>query len=119
MRRDIGRDRDRLTRLESEHSEIEQALQNARNQPVINVPDMLPGAVARWGEIIDGLADLSRNAHATAEDVESARSHLHALLGPVVLKARDGVLWAHPSPNAKSLVETRLSDGLRINSQSW
>jgi hypothetical protein len=24
------------------------------------------------------------------------------LLGPVVLEPRDGVLWAHPSPNAKA-----------------
>ena len=36
---------------------------------------------------------------------------------PVTLKPRDGVLWAHPAPNAKNLVDTRLSGRLSINSQ--
>jgi len=48
---------------------------------------------------------------------EAARNRLHALLGSVVLKSRDGVLWAHRPPNAKNLVETRLSGRLHINSQ--
>jgi len=43
-----------------------------------------------------------------------ARTHLHALLGTVTLKPRDGILWAHP--NAKGLTEMRPLDGLRINS---
>ncbi len=46
-----------------------------------------------------------------------ARSHLQARLCTVTLKPRDGVLWAHPSPKAKSLTEMRPLDGLRINSQ--
>ena len=33
-----------------------------------------------------------------------------------VLEPRDILLWAHPSPNAKSLVETRLFGQLHINS---
>ncbi len=49
-------------------------------------------------------------------DVEAARSHFHTLLGDVTLKPIDGVLWAHSAPNAKNLVETRLSGGLTINS---
>lgn len=51
-----------------------------------------------------------------SEDIEAARSNLHALLGPMILRPRDGDLWAHPSPNAKGLVETRPLDGLRTNS---
>ncbi len=33
-----------------------------------------------------------------------------------ITSTSDGVLWAHPSPNAKGLVEIRPLDGLRINS---
>ena len=46
----------------------------------------------------------------------AARSHLHALIGDVTLKPIDGVLWAHPTPNAKGLTEVRPLDGLSINS---
>ena len=67
-------------------------------------------------ELVNGIETLAENPHTTAEDIEVARSHLRALLGTVTLKPRDGVLWAHPSPNAKGLVETRPLDGLRINS---
>ncbi len=49
--------------------------------------------------------------------IEEARSHLHALLGIVTLEPRDGVLWEHPSQNAKGLVETRPLDDLHINRQ--
>ncbi len=49
--------------------------------------------------------------------IEEARSHLHALLGIVTLEPRDGVLWEHPSQNAKGLVETRPLDDLHINGQ--
>ena len=54
---------------------------------------------------------LAEKPHTTPEDIEAARLHLHALLGTVTLRPRDGVLWAHPAPNAKGLVETRPLDG--------
>ncbi len=53
---------------------------------------------------------------ATLEDIEAARANLGALLGTVTLKPRDGILWAHPAPNAKGLTEVKPLDGLRINS---
>ncbi len=62
---------------------------------------------------IEQLAD---NPATTLEDIEVARANLRALLGTVTLKPRDGILWAHPAPNAKGLVSTRPLDGLRINS---
>jgi hypothetical protein len=34
-----------------------------------------------------------------------ARSQLHALLGQVTLKPKDGVLWAYPTLKAKGLTE--------------
>ena len=66
--------------------------------------------------VID-IENLAANPHATREDIEAARTHLHALLGTVTLEPRDGVLWAHPSPNAKGLVETKPLHKLSINRQ--
>ena len=39
------------------------------------------------------------------ENLAAPRTHIHALLGGVALKPKDGVLWAHPDPNAKGLTE--------------
>ena len=65
---------------------------------------------------MSGIEALADNPVTTLEDIEVARANLRALLGIVTLKPRDGILWAHPAPNAKGLVETRPLDGLRINS---
>ena len=67
--------------------------------------------------MVDGMTDIAQSPHAHIGDIQAARHRLHALIGPVVLEPRDGVLWAHPSPNTKSLVETRLSGRLHINSK--
>ncbi len=111
--------RDRLRKLEDERKSIDEVLIEARKaRPSMNaLPDLIPGLVDAWREIVGDMADIASNPHARASDVQAARGRLHALLGPVVLEPRDGVLWAHPSPNAKSLVETRLSGRLHINSQ--
>ena len=71
----------------------------------------------RWRELVGGIEMLAENPYTTAEDIEAARLHLHPLLGTATLKPRDGVLWALPSSNAKSLVETKLSGRLHMNSQ--
>ncbi len=108
----------RLTRLEQEKADTELALADAKPSAPINfLPDVLPGLVGHWRELVIGIAALAANPHTTPADIKEARSHLHALLGTVKLRPRDGVLWAHPSPNAKSLVETRPLDGLHINRQ--
>ncbi len=105
----------RLTRLEQEKAETEQAL-NSVPAPVKFLPDVLPALIERWRELVIKIETLADCPETTLEDIEAARSHLRALLGTVTLKPRDGVLWAHPAPNAKGLVETRPLDGLRINS---
>ena len=38
-------------------------------------------------------------------EIDTARGHLHGLLGQVTLKPKDGVLWAYPTLNAKGLAE--------------
>ncbi len=106
----------RLTRLEQDKAETKQALRSLPPSPVKFLPEVLPALIERWRELVIKIETLADRPHATLEDIEAARSHLHALLGTVTLKPRDGVLWAHPAPNAKGLVETRPLDGLRINS---
>jgi len=59
---------------------------------------------------------LAGNPVTTLEGIEAARANLAALLGIVTLKPRDGILWAHPAPNAKGFTEVKPLDGLRINS---
>ncbi len=111
--------RDRLRQLERDRTSIEDKLIDVKKaKPCLSaLPDIIPGLSDAWREIVEGMTEIASNPHALASDVQAARDRLHALLGPVVLEPRDGVLWAHPSPNAKSLVETRLSGRLHINSQ--
>ena len=84
--------------------------------PVKFLPDVIPVLVQRWREMVISVESLADNPHATRQDIQAARDNLATLLGTVTLKPRDGILWAHPAPNAKGLVETRPLDGLRINS---
>ncbi len=105
----------RLIRLEQEKADTEMALERVP-APVTFLPDVLPTLVQRWRELAYSIEQLADNPVTTLEDIEVARANLRALLGIVTLKPRDGILWAHPAPNAKGLVETRPLDGLRINS---
>ncbi len=105
----------RLAILEREKADAEQALKTVPT-PVKFLPDVIPALVKRWREQLISIESLADNPHATREDIEAARDNLAALLGNVTLKPRDGILWAHPAPNAKGLTEVRPLDGLRINS---
>ncbi len=78
---------------------------------------MLPALVEHWQELVIGIEALSGDLHNTQADTAEARSHLHALLGIVTLKPRDGILWAHPAPNPKGLTEVKPLDDLHINRQ--
>lgn len=105
----------RLAILEREKTETERALECVP-APVAFLPDVLPALIQRWRELAISIESLADNPEATIEDIEAARASLRALLGTVTLKPRDGILWAHPAPNAKGLTEVRPLDGLRINS---
>jgi len=105
----------RLTMLEQERADTELAIERVP-APVRFRPDVVPALVQNWRELVMTIELLADNPHATREDIEAARANLRALLGTVTLKPRNGILWAHPAPNAKGLVETRPLDGLRINS---
>ncbi len=106
---------DRLTTLEQEMAETEIALKQVP-APVTFLADVFPALIQRWRELVISIESLADAQGATLKDIEAARPNLRALLGTVTLKPRDGILWAHPAPSAKGLVETRPLDGLRINS---
>lgn len=57
---------------------------------------------AEWRDIVDDMENLAVNPNASAQDVQEARSRLRALLGPVTLARRDGVLWANPPRTQKA-----------------
>ena len=63
----------------------------------------------------DGALD-RKSGDSTLEDIEIFRADLRALLGIITLEPRDGILWAHPAPNAKGFTEVKPLDGLSINS---
>jgi aryl-alcohol dehydrogenase-like predicted oxidoreductase len=48
---------------------------------------------------------LTTKAMYPMSDDPNDRGHLHALLGQVTLKPKDGVLWAHPALKTKGLTE--------------
>ena len=97
----------RLTILEQQREEISEAIKTVR-APVACLPDVVPALILSRRELLLSIESLG--------DIDAARESLRALLGTVTLKPREGILWTHPTPNTKSLVESRPLDGLRINS---
>ena len=63
--------------------------------------DVVPALIQRWRELVMSIEQLAEIPEATLEDIEAARANLHALLGTVTLKPRNGILWAYPAPNTK------------------
>jgi len=110
---------ERLALLEKEKAKLEQYLaldKAAPNTAVRFLPNVPPALIQRWREPEFEIEDISANPATKLADVEVARSHPPALLGAMTLEPRDGVLWAHPSPNAKGFTEVKPLEGLRINS---
>jgi len=67
--------------------------------------DLTPVLVERWRALVAELESLASNPDVEPGEIDTARSHLHALLGQVTLKPKDGVLWAHPAVKTKGLTE--------------
>ncbi len=105
----------RLTILEQEKADTQQALEQVP-AAVKFLPDVIPALIQRWRELVLSIESLADNPQATRTDIEAARANLGALLGTVTLRPRDGILWAHPAPNAKGFTKVKPLDGLRINS---
>ena len=57
----------------------------------------------RWRALVADFERLASNPNVEPGEIDAARSHLHALLGQVTLRPKDGVLWAYPTLKAKGL----------------
>ncbi|MCH7502753.1 MAG: hypothetical protein IIA10_05300 [Proteobacteria bacterium] len=98
---------ERLRKLEAEKQDAEDRLRAAQidAEPLDALPDLVPALVERWRALVADFEGLASNPNAEPGELDTARSHLHALLGQVTLMPIDGVLWAHPSLKAKGLTE--------------
>ena len=61
--------------------------------------------MGRWRALVAYFEGLAGNPAVEPGELDTARMHLHALLGQVTLKPKDGVLWAYPTLKAKGLTE--------------
>ena len=59
------------------------------------LPDLVPALVERWRGLVAEIEGLTGNPAVGPGELDTARGHLHALLGQVTLKPKDGVLWAY------------------------
>ena len=98
---------ERLRKLEADKADAVERLKaaQANRGPLDALPDLLPILVARWRALVNDFEGLASNPDAEPGELDTARSHLHALLGQVTLKPKDGVLWAHPTLKTKGLTE--------------
>ena len=62
-----------------------------------------------WRGLVAGFEGLTGNPNVEPGELDTARGHLHALLGQVTLKPKNGVLWAYPTlkPKKPTLKESR------------
>ena len=73
--------------------------------PLDALPDLVPALMDRWRALVDDFEGLADNPAVEPGELDTARTHLHALLGQVTLRPKGGVLWAYPALNAKGLTE--------------
>ncbi len=98
---------ERLRKLEVEKQDAGEHLKAAQidAEPLDALPDLIPVLVERWRALVNDFEGLASNPKVEPGEIDTARSHLHALLGQVTLRPKDGVLWAHPTLKAKGLTE--------------
>ena len=98
---------ERLRKLEAEKQGAGERLKAAQidAEPLDALPDLIPVLVERWRALVADFEGLASNPNVEPGEIDTARSHLRALLGQVTLKPKDGVLWAYPTLKAKGLTE--------------
>jgi hypothetical protein len=98
---------ERLRKLEAEKQDAGERLKAAQidTEPLDALPDLVPALVERWCTLVADFEGLASNPNVGPGEMDTARGHLHALLGQVTLKPKDGELWAYPTLKAKGLTE--------------
>ena len=98
---------ERLRKLEADKLDGEDRLRAAQIDavPLDALSDLVPALVERWRALVADFEGLAGNPDVELGELDTARSHLHALLGQVTLKPKDGVLWAYPTLKTKGLTE--------------
>ena len=102
---------ERLRELEAEKQDAGERLKAAQidAESLDALPDLVPVLVERWRDLVAEFEGLAGNPDVEPGELDTARGHLHALLGQVTLKPQDGVLWAYPTlkPEKPTLKESR------------
>jgi site-specific DNA recombinase len=98
---------ERLRKLEADKQDAGERLKAAQIdlEPLDALPDLVPMLVEGWRALVADFEALAGNPNVEPGELDTARGHLHALLGQVTLKPKDGVLWAHPALKTKGLTE--------------
>ncbi|MEM6484627.1 MAG: recombinase family protein [Pseudomonadota bacterium] len=105
----------RLAALESQKESIRSELDDLRDTPDLSA-DAVAALVDAARAILADIANISARPSVTSEDTQRARSSIASLMGEIVLKPRDGVLWAHPA-KVKGPAKARPLTSQNINDQ--
>lgn len=102
---------ERLRKLEADKQDAGERLQAAQidAEPLDALPDLIPALVECWRALAADFEVLASYPDVEPGVIDTARCNLHALLGQVTLKPKDGVLWAYPTlkPEKPTLKESR------------
>ena len=96
---------ERLRDLECDKYNAEERLSAAQIdwEPLDALPDLVQVLMERWRGLVKDFEALAGNPAVEPGEVDTARGHIHALLGQVTLKPKDRILWAHPTLKTKGL----------------
>ncbi len=75
--------RNRIAGLEQSKKELKGSIEVAGQRKSWNVPNIIPGLVKRYRELVEGIAKLGSDPAVTFEDVEKARGVLRSLFGRI------------------------------------
>ena len=85
---------ERLRQLEAAKADASDRLRAAQidREPMEALPDLVPALVERWRGLVVTIEGLASNPNVEPGELGTARGQLHALLGQVTPKPKDGVL---------------------------
>ena len=84
----------RLSELEKEEARVAEKVAAAGREAAAVVPDIIPGLVDRYRDLVSGIATLGTDPSVTTDDVGKAREVLRALFGRIRVEPRGDRLVA-------------------------